>query len=146
MNCKTLFRLLLILLSFFCAQGYWWVAVGSWNSAWISPTSNFQFGVNLMAGRKYSIIAYGENGMDTTLNATDPSGYWAFNNNWGGSYVSGGVSYAGSSALNFTPNASGLLLMTTASLAGEGIVYVYVTDITPCPTNCTSKCLSLFEN
>jgi len=143
MNCKTPFQFLLTLLSFISVQGWYWISIGSYQYNYISDDSYYDNYVNLIAGRNYSIVVLGLNGYNSTVTVTDSSGYSAFNNDYGGSYSSSSYSYAGSSALTFTPNASGLTQIRTGSGDGAGYTYTYVLDITPCPASCTSKSFNL---
>ncbi len=133
MNLETLFKSFLALISIISAQGQGWLEVGSYTAA--SFSNYYTFSVILVAGRQYNIAAVGyDTAFNTTMNVSDPSGYWAFNDDWGGS------NYPLSSALNFTPTTSGVTVIRIDGTGPGSGSYIYVNDITPCLPNCTGKC------
>ncbi len=137
---EIIYKLLLILLSFFSAHGWGWITVGSYYSySYLYYPNDFDdFHVNLIAGKTYAIVAqpYDSSDINTTLTVTDPVGYSAFND------IGGRSTYPLSAALNFTPTATGITVIRLTAGYGqyEGYVYTWVLDVTPCSASCGSKC------
>ncbi len=135
--------LLTVLLSLSSSQGWDWgifdVRNGGSNTI-LAANAYFDYYVAFIAGRTYNIFVYGYKGFDTTLTATDPSGYQAFNDDWGGSYYANGVYNTGSSMLDFTPTTSGVTqLRTQAKVSSDtGQFYLYIIEVS-CSANCASK-------
>jgi len=145
MNCETLFRLLLLVVLFTCssAQAWDWAKFDIIQGSYLSANTYFDFYVTFIAGRTYNIFVLGMQDLNTTITATDPSGYQGFNDDWGGSYYADGIYYRGSSSLDFTPTTSGpTRLRTQAAIPGaSGQFYLYVTEQGYCSASCTSKFL-----
>ena len=144
MNREILFTLLFVLLSFISAQAAWkWARIEKATSISATDASYVDLYTILMAGRTYSIVVYGTDGLDTTLTAKDPSGHQDFNDDYGGSYSSNGVSYAGSSALMFTPAQNGLTILTVrpATPTASWSATVFILETTSC-----SSCIGKYFN
>lgn len=134
MNRETLFALLFVLFPVISAQNFLWLLVGNGKGIILPSTETFDFYTTLIAGRTYSIVAYGADGFDTTLTVTDPSGYSDFNDNWGS------TPHPLSSALDFVPTVSGRTIITAGANSGTGVYYIFILEKTSCiGTTCGGK-------
>lgn len=146
MNYEIFFLIALFSLS--SAQGWDWATFDIKNggsNTKLAANAYFDYYVALIAGTKYNIFIYGYIGFDTTLTATDPSGYQAFNDDWGGSYYANGVYNTGSSMLDFTPKANGITkFRIQAKVSSDtGQFYFYITGLS-CSANCLSNFRTIF--
>ncbi len=147
MDYETLFRifLLFVLSNLSFAQEWGWALFDARNGGtqtYLTGNKYYDYYVNFIAGTTYNIFVFGQFDFNTTLTATDPSGYEGFNDDWGSQYMADGVLNKGSSTLDFTPTTSGpTRLRVQAAVPGTaGQAWVYVTQKS-CSPSCTSKFL-----
>ncbi len=113
----------------------YFATINAATSGTISDTGYYNYKyLILVPGRTYTITALGISGSgDTALAVYYPGGGYDINEDWGG------TSYPKSSRLTMTATSAGIHTIYVYSRSGSFTQNLYITDVSPCSSSCTSK-------